>query len=88
MFDTLAVARTLAAAGIDTKHANAIATAVRQAAEHGDYVTPELLDAKLAVLRADMRADLGREITTLTWRLIGAGIAIAGLTIAVMRLLG
>ena len=83
MFDTLAVARTLTAAGIDTKHADASATAVRQAAEHGDHVTPELLDAKLATLRADM----GRDLDALTWRLIGAGIAIAGLTVAVLRLL-
>ena len=69
-------------------HADAIATAVRQAAEHGDYVTPELLDTKLAVLRADVRVDLERELTTLTWQLIGAGIAIAGLTVALLRLLG
>ena len=87
-FPTVSRAQVLAVAGADTKHANAIATAVRQAAEDGDYVTPQLLDAKLGALRADMRADLGCEITTLTWRLIGAGIAIAGLTVAVLRLLG
>ena len=84
MFDTLTAARMLAAAGIDTKHADAIATAVRQAAEHGGYVTPEMLDATLAT----QRTDVGHDLNGLPWRLISAGIAIAGLTVAVLRLLG
>ena len=54
MFDTHAIARTLTAAGIDPDHANAITDAVRQAAEHGEYVTPERLDAVIANLRADI----------------------------------
>ena len=54
MFDTHAIARTLTDAGIDPDHADAITDAVRQAAEHGEYVTPERLDAVVAILRADL----------------------------------
>ena len=39
MLDTLAVARTLTAAGIEPAHADAITAAVRQAAESTDYAT-------------------------------------------------
>ncbi len=54
MFDTHAIARTLTDAGIDPDHADAITDAVRQAAEHGEYVTPERLDTVVAILRADL----------------------------------
>ena len=54
MFDTRAIARALTEAGIDPVHADANADAVRQAAEHGQYVTPERLDAVIATLRADI----------------------------------
>ena len=37
-------------------------------------------------LRLDMRADLERAIHTLTWRMVGLSIAIAGPTIAILRL--
>ncbi len=45
----------------------------RQAAGHGGHVTPAHLDAGLAKLRAD-----------LTWRML----AVAGLIIAALRILG
>ena len=54
MLDTHAIARAMIAAGVDPGHADAITDAVRQAAEHGDYVTPERLDAVIATLRADI----------------------------------
>ena len=47
-------------------------------------MTSDRLDAALAILRAE----LGRDLTTLTWRIIGAGIAIAGLAVAGLRFLG
>lgn len=37
-------ASTRTAAGIDRGHADALADAIRQAAEHGEHVTPERLD--------------------------------------------
>ena len=52
MFDTHAITRELTAAGIDPAHAGAITNAVRQAAEHGDHVTPDQLNAALAGLEA------------------------------------
>ena len=42
------------------------------------------LDAALA----NLRVEIGRDLTTLTWRIIGAGIAIAGIAVAVLRFLG
>lgn len=54
MFDMHAVVRTLTAAGIHPDHADAITDAVQRAAEHGEYVTPERLDAVVANLRADV----------------------------------
>ena len=52
---------------------------MRQAAEHGEHVTPEKLRAEIAgVLSAISAAE-----TRLTWRML----AIAGLIIAALRLL-
>ena len=81
MFDSLTIARQLTEAGIDRAHADALADAIRQAAEPGDHVTPERLDAALAGLE-----------TRLTWRFAGAMLAqtaaIVGGTVALLRLLG
>ena len=60
-------------AGIDRAHADALADAIRQAAEHGEHVTPDMLDARIATAE-----------TRLTWRMI----AVAGLVVAALRLLG
>jgi len=79
MFDTLTIVRQLTEAGIDRDHADAIADGIRQAAEHGEHVTPETLRAEIAgVLTAISAAE-----TRLTWRML----AIAGLVIAALRLL-
>ena len=71
-FDSLTVARQLVDAGISREQADAIAAGIRQAAEHGEHVTPDQLETGLAKLRAD-----------LTWRML----AVAGLIIAALRLL-
>ena len=76
MFDTHAIARSLTAAELTPAQADAITAAVRQAAEQGDHVTPDLLDARLAAL----------ELRLIKW-IIGTGIAVAGIVIAVLRLL-
>ena len=71
-FDSLSVARQLTDAGISREHADAIAAGIREAAEHGEHVTPDQLETGLAKLRAD-----------LTWRML----AVAGLIVAALRLL-
>ena len=76
----LTIVRQLTEAGIDRDHADAIADGIRQAAEHGEHVTPETLRAEIAgVLTAISAAE-----TRLTWRML----AVAGLVIAALRLLG
>ena len=73
MFDTHAIARALTAAKLTSEQADAITDAVRQAAEHGEHVTPDVLRAEIVTLRAD-----------LTWRMLAVG----GLVVAALRLLG
>ena len=80
MFDSLTIARQLTAAGIERGQADALADAIRQAAEYGEHVTPERLDAALSGLEA-----------RLTWRFAGAmlaqTLATIGGTVAILRLL-
>ena len=73
VFDTHAIARALAAAKLTPEQADATTEAVRQAAEHGEQVTADMLRAEIATLRAD-----------LTWRMIAVG----GLVVAALRLPG
>ncbi len=77
MFDSVAVARRLTDAGIDRDHADALAAAIREAAEHGDHVTPDLLRAELSAL----------ETRLIKW-MVGTVLAAVGATVAVLRLLG
>ena len=80
MLDTHTIARTLIAAGVDPGHADAITDAVRQAAEHGDYVTPERLDVVIANLRADIyRAMMMQTAVT---------VGLLGVILAALRWLG
>ncbi len=79
MVDTHAIARALTAARLTSEQADAITDAVRQAAEHGEQVTPDMLLVEIATLRteiATLRADL-------TWRMLGVG----ALVVAALRLL-
>ena len=80
VIDAHAIARRLNGAGLSTTQADAITDAVREAAEHGAYVTPEALRVKLAGLEA-----------RLTWRFAGAmlaqTLAILGGVLAMLRLL-
>lgn len=75
-YDTLATARALADAGLDPRQADAIATAIREAAESKDYVTRADLDAAITGLEARLYRFL----------LIQAA-GIVGLTVAIIRLL-
>lgn len=77
MFDTHAIARQLADADLTPAQVDAIIEAVRQAAEHGEHVTPDQQRADLAALRADVyRAMLIQTAATI------------GGTVALLRLLG
>ena len=71
--DTHAIARALTAAKLTSEQAGAVTDAVRQAAEHGEHVRPDMLRAKIATLRGD-----------LTRRIVAVG----GLVVAAVRLLG
>ena len=87
MFDTLAIARQLAAAGIKPEQADAITDAVRRAAEH-DAAS---VDTKSFATKADL-AELRTEITAMEARiyramLVQAG-AIVGAVIGILRFLG
>jgi hypothetical protein len=73
VFDTHAITRALTAAKLTSEQADAITDALRQAAEHSKQVTPDMLRAETATLRAD-----------LTWRTVAVG----GLLVAALRLLG
>ena len=77
MFDTHAIARSLTDAELTPAQADAITAAVRQAAEQGDLVTVDTLDARLAAL----------ELRLIKWT-VGTGIAVAGIVIAFLRLVG
>lgn len=77
MFDTLAIARRLTDAGIDSDHADALADAIREAAEHGDHVTPDLLRAELSAL----------ETRLIKW-MVGTVVAAVGATVAILPLIG
>ena len=84
MLDTLTLADRLTAAGLEQQHANAIAHAIHDA--QGDAVPREDV-ANLAT-----KADLSALEVRLTWRFVGALIAVAGLqvaaTAATFRILG
>ena len=56
---------------------------VEYGAERRDYVTIHQLDAALA----NLRAEIGRDLSALTWRIITATIAIAGVAVAAMAAL-
>ena len=76
MFDTHAIARTLTEAGLEPDQASAITDAVRQAAEHGDHVTPDRLDAKIADVMAAIAAS---ETRTVRWIVATGGAVIAAM---------
>ena len=88
MFDTFAIARTLAAADLTPAQVEAITDAVRQAADHGDHVTPDQLNAGITAIRAELAA---LELRLIKW-IVGTGLAVAAAGIAavvgILRLLG
>lgn len=69
--------RSLMDAELTQAQADAITAALRQAAEQGDHVTPDRLDVRLAAL----------ELRLIKWT-VGTGIAVAGIVITLLRLVG
>ena len=91
MFDSLPIARQLTDAGIDRGHADALADAVRQAAEHSEHVTPERFDAGIAKLRAEITAvgsRIYRALLVQAGAIVGALVSIAGIVVGTLRLRG
>ncbi len=84
MFDSLTIARQLTEAGIERAQADVLADAIRQAAEHGEHVTPETLRAELAGLESR----LYRAMLVQAGAIVGALVGIAGIVVGVLRLLG
>lgn len=84
MFDSLMIARQLTDAGIERGHADAMADAIRQAAEHGEHVTPETLHSELAGLESR----LYRAMLVQAGAIVGALVGIAGIVVGALRLLG
>ena len=79
MLDTHTTARNLTHTGLEPEQAGAITDAVRQAAEHGNHVTPDRLDARIAEVMAALAAS---ETRTARWI-----VATGGAVIAATRLL-
>ena len=83
MFDTHAIARSLTAADLTDAQADAITDAVREAAEHDAAVDVDALATKADLARfatkEELRAELAALEARLARRLVGAGVAIAGI---------
>ena len=84
MFDSLTIARQLTEAGIERTQADVLADAIRQAAEHGEHVTPETLRAELAGLESR----LYRAMLVQAGAIVGALVGIGGIVVGVLRLFG
>ena len=90
MLDTLAIARTLTEAGMDRDQAAAVTAAVQQAADHGDRVSRQDLDALRADVRSEfaaVRGEIAQAVSTLTWRLTLVQAATIAAVGALVRLL-
>ena len=89
VFDTHEIARSLTAADLTDAQADAITAAVRRAAEHDAVgVDVDALATKTDLAHFATKEDLAALEARLAWRLIGAGIAIAGIqTVALFALL-
>ena len=86
-FDSLAAAEALQAAGIETNQAEAIAVQLQTAASAGEPVTRPELDAALAALKANLKAELLERMAVLFWRFYGGVVALVGLAVAIIRFL-
>ena len=84
MFNTLTVARQLAAGGVDRDQAEVIAQAIGDSLEHRDHVTSDQFKAGLA----EVRAEIANLETRLVRWMVGTVIATAALTVGILRFPG
>ena len=84
MFDWLTIARRLTEADMTRELVDATADAIREAAEHGDHVTPETLRAELSGLESRLSGPCSFRRAPSWAALVG----IAGIVIGVLRLFG
>ena len=78
------IARQLTEAGIERAQADVLADAIRQAADRGEYVTPEMLRAELAALESRIY----RAMLVQAGAIVGALVGIGGIVVGVLRLFG
>ena len=76
MFDALTMARKLTDVGIKRTQAERLADGTSQAAEHGNYVTRNVLRAEVAALRVELQADMYRAMLLQTSVTFGAVVAL------------
>ena len=77
--------------GFHQSHADALADAIRQAAEHGEHVTPGKFDAGIAELRTEITAlesRVYRAMLVQAGAIVGALVGIGGIVVGALRLLG
>ena len=100
-FDTLAAAEAMESAGVEARHARAIAAQLHAAAAAGEAVTRPELEAALAALKSELLdriseserglvdriSESERRTAALLWRLFGGMVAVAGLAVAALRYL-
>ena len=85
MFDSLTITRRLTEAGMNQELADAAtADAIREAAEHGDHVTPETLRGGLSSLESRIY----RAMLVHAGAIVGALVGTAGIGVGVLRMLG
>ena len=80
MIDTLTLSRELTKAGLPSAHADAIATGIQQAADHGNHVTASDLRAEIVTVNGTITA---LEVRLVKW-MIGIVLTVAGLQTAAM----
>ena len=85
-FDTLRFAKTLEASGLPKPQAEAIADAFREATSE-QLVTRDYLDARLSVVKADLRADIEAIKGDIIKWVAGLLLAQAALVAALVKLL-
>ena len=84
MFDTRNAMQRLIKGGLSETQADAVVDVTSDATN--ELVTKGDLEAALSRNRDQFRADLEHGLHTQTWRMFGFGLAIAGITIAILRL--
>ena len=77
-FDTHEAVKALSEAGLNERQAEAITATVRDAVTEGVATKADI---------ADVRADLAALEARLTWRIVTIAVAVAGVAIAVLKML-